>query len=90
LVVDHPLRERLRGYLMLALHRCGRQADALGAFEEGRVMLSERAGLDLSVDLIDLRNGILRGSVSVSDNAAMWHGSLPQLVDLAMVRAPGR
>src|SRR6266545_4164630 len=59
LVSQHPLRERLRGQLMLALYRCGRQADALEAYQEMRRLLVGELGLEPGAALRNLEQAIL-------------------------------
>ena len=58
-VAAEPLRERLWGGLMLALYRCGRQADALRAFARARETLADEVGLDPGPALRDLEARIL-------------------------------
>jgi DNA-binding SARP family transcriptional activator/tetratricopeptide (TPR) repeat protein len=58
LIRENPFRERLRGQLMLALYRAGRQADALRAYRDARDALAE-LGLDAGVQLRSLEQAIL-------------------------------
>ncbi|MFI1000535.1 BTAD domain-containing putative transcriptional regulator [Streptomyces galbus] len=60
LTAAEPLRERLHGQLMLALYRCGRQAEALAAFTSLRRTLDEEYGLEPSRELQSLQQRILR------------------------------
>lgn len=59
LVAEHPLRERLRGLLMLALYRSGRQAEALEVYRVGRGLLIDELGLEPGEDLRGLEAAIL-------------------------------
>jgi DNA-binding SARP family transcriptional activator/DNA-binding beta-propeller fold protein YncE len=59
LVRQHPLRERLRAQLMLALYRSGRQADALAAYQDGRRTLVEELGLEPGHELQELEKAVL-------------------------------
>ncbi|MEV0678568.1 BTAD domain-containing putative transcriptional regulator [Actinosynnema sp. NPDC050436] len=59
-VAEHPLRERLRGHLMLALHQTGRQADALACYREGRELLRDELGVEPGPALRAVHDRVLR------------------------------
>jgi DNA-binding SARP family transcriptional activator len=72
LVRKHPLRERLRAQLMLALYRSGRQAQALEVYRQGRELLVEELGLEPSPLLRGVHASILR-----QETFAVGRGAIP-------------
>src|SRR3954454_8810864 len=71
LVRANSLRERLRAQLMLALYRCGRQADALEAYRQGRQLLSHELGLEPGEELRRLEKAILEHDEALAAPAAL-------------------
>jgi DNA-binding SARP family transcriptional activator len=69
LVQEHPLRERLRGQLMVALYRSGRQADALEVYREGRRLLDQELGLQPGDELRQLERAILEQDPALAPSA---------------------
>jgi DNA-binding SARP family transcriptional activator len=69
LVAEHPLRERLRGYLMAALYRSGRQAEALDAYQDARRTLVDELGIEPSPALHELERAILRHDPALAADA---------------------
>ena len=66
LVHEHPQRERARAQLMLALYRCGRQAEALDLYREGRRLLVGELGIEPGLELQELEKAILRHDPALS------------------------
>ena len=80
LVGEHPLRERLRGQLMLALYRAGRQAEALEAYRRARETLVDQLGIEPSPELQRLEQAILRHDreLEVPSRAAPARPAIPE------------
>ncbi|HEU4425877.1 MAG TPA: BTAD domain-containing putative transcriptional regulator, partial [Pilimelia sp.] len=83
LVVEHPLRERLWAQWMLALYRCGRQAEALGAFRRLRAHLVAELGVEPGPPLQRLHGQILAG-----DPALELRAGTPQSGATTTLRPP--
>jgi DNA-binding SARP family transcriptional activator/Tfp pilus assembly protein PilF len=87
LVRAHPLRQRLRGQLMLALYRTGRQAEALDAYREGHSLLVNEHGLDPSPALRELSQAIARGDPTIGPPPARLLAGQPRPADVSAAPA---
>ena len=83
LTAEHPVREHLHEQFMLALYRCGRQADALGAFSRIRTHLVDELGLEPGPVLKRLQAQILE-----QDPALDRPGSAPRRAPRPAVARP--
>jgi DNA-binding SARP family transcriptional activator len=72
LVAEHPLRERPRAQLMLALYRSGRQAEALEAFQNARDVLVGELGVEPGPPLRELQAAILRHDPGLAAAPGVW------------------
>ncbi|MBA2461623.1 MAG: AAA family ATPase, partial [Actinobacteria bacterium] len=70
LAAEHPLRERLRGQLMLVLYRSGRQAQALEVYQDTRRHLVEELGIEPGRPLQDLERAVLQHDPALDLSAA--------------------
>ena len=82
MVAAHPLRERSRGQLMLALYRSGRQAEALAAYRDARKALVGELGTEPGPELRNLHKRILAGDADLA-------APLPSIDPAAPKSAPG-
>jgi WD40 repeat protein/DNA-binding SARP family transcriptional activator len=81
LVALHPTRERLAAHLMLALYRCGRQAEALEAYRDTRDALVDQVGIEPGPELRALHEAILRQDPSLDAPAPA--DELPAALDIS-------
>jgi predicted ATPase/DNA-binding SARP family transcriptional activator len=96
LVVEHPLHERFHAQRITALYRCGRQADALRAYQQAREVLADELGIDPGPELQALERAVLAQDPSLDPAAsvpltrASAHRAPPSPLPVALTSFVGR
>jgi DNA-binding SARP family transcriptional activator len=87
---EHPLRERLRAQLMLALYRSGRQAEALQIYHDARRELVDELGIEPSATLQELHGAILRQDARLELNGGHTAAKQDRLQEVVETMLSGR
>jgi predicted ATPase/DNA-binding SARP family transcriptional activator len=87
LVAADPLAEGLRGHLMRALYRSGRQAEALEVFAAGRQVLASELGVEPGPELRALQHAVLTHDPALTPRPSPTHAALPAAVSSFVGRA---
>ncbi|TDV48658.1 BTAD domain-containing putative transcriptional regulator [Actinophytocola oryzae] len=90
LVAHYPLHERLRGLLMTALYRSGRQADALEQFREARQVLADELDRQPGPELVEIHQRILVNdpAIAAPENALGVSTPVPSSISVPVTTRP--
>lgn len=87
---EHPLRERFRSHLMLALYRSGRQAEALQIYHDTRRVLVDELGIEPSPTLQQLHGAILRQDPRLEEGQPVAPAAEDRIKDVVETMLTGR